>query len=142
MDNKITAIVDDFYKRFYAGDILLIKPPIDVRVVGRRVNTTWTLTNLANSLNLYLTAPSDLSARRCLKWITIARTQCLIIESENSISKSKRLEQENEQLKAEKIRLEKEVLRLKQLNEALHQTIDKFGAKRNDGEVFGDESEP
>lgn len=139
MDSKLIAIVDDFVKRFFAGDCLIATPPVDSRVVGRLRNMGLIQMNLANALNLYVTAKSDVSARLCLRWITKARSRGMIVESESSFSKSNRFEQENIQLKEENTELKKEILRLKQLNEDLHRIVDNFGAKRPGKGVSGEQ---
>lgn len=68
-------------------------------------------------------------ASHCLMWIDRAYAHGVVRESEALIDKLGKCEEQNTQLKERIDKLEKECQRLRQLNEALHETLDKFGKR-------------
>jgi hypothetical protein len=69
-----------------------------------------------------------------LTYIERARTHGVIIH-QNLASELIKTQQENGQLKEENYNLKKENIRLNRLNEALHETIDRLGIRRDSGET-------
>lgn len=68
-------------------------------------------------------------AGKCLQYIIWAYTH-QVIKRIGLAKKIAEVQKENAQLKEEKDKFQKEILRLNQLNEALHQTIDRLGYRR------------
>lgn len=145
--NKMLEIVDDFVEHYYDGDYEISRYATSIG------------TRLSDALQSYVEAKSDIEnvgnqyseqyifdrAKECLKHITTVRrlgyvkeTLTLSAKLNKAVELLKESDEKNGQLRDENGKLQKEVLRLKKLNEALHKTIDKLGAKRHNGGSLGD----
>lgn len=138
--SDIMALADDFVKGFYAGDILVITPPEDMKPINdpvldtaRNVAHSLIRSNLGDAIHLHATERTEETARKLVKLITSARNHGMIAESESNISKGKRLKQENAQLKEDNAKLQKEILRLNKLNEQLHMAIERLTPRTDNG---------
>jgi hypothetical protein len=149
------VLVETFIKRLHDGDIVI--SPEASAFMYQNPSTGPPLIPLsdalANSISTYEANKLDIEhlmyyANTCLGWINTVIARGLMREGTGLFSKMRgyeeeygRLALENHQLKEEKDKLQKEIARLKQLNEALHKTLDKFGKAGNVGNVSGEEGE-
>lgn len=150
----VVSRVEDFIKRIHDGDLVITYEAKTIMLhrtadkEGRQENSLALL--LGNAMSAYqqlkdsslssvtkddpiikVTIRSRLKnvAQELLECIELAYTYGAIKEVKLN-DKIKEYQEQNEQLKNENDKLRNDNLRLTKLNEALHQTIDKLGAKR------------
>jgi hypothetical protein len=143
--NVVIEQVENFIKQLHSGDIAISPKAqelnLEIQKKGRFGLTKKEITgSLADLLaraiaryqllaNLPLRA-KERAAFELLDYIERARTHGVILPN-NLIKKLEECQEQNNQLKEEKDKLQKELIRLEQLNEELHKTIDRLGAKRS-----------
>lgn len=135
--------VESFIQRLHNGEIIITPEARNIRygpifqsaIIPRFSRLTKSLAdNLSSVIWEYEQRKNDQRiklalASHCLLWIDRARAQGVVVESEALIDKLSKCEEQNTQLKENIDKLEKECQRLRQLNNALHETLDKFGKR-------------
>jgi cell division protein FtsB len=134
--------VENFIQRLHNGEIIITPEARNIRYGPiRQYGLTPIFQRITKSLADYLSSTiweyeqrkndkqKNTLASHCLMWIDRAYAHGVVRESEALIDKLGKCEEQNTQLKERIDKLEKECQRLRQLNEALHETLDKFGKR-------------
>ena len=162
-----SQVVDEFVERFYNSEVRLRLEAQAVMFSNNKV--TQSLTNLlSEAITNYTLAKSGLKAlymlrrktkqdsaltqvileqynvekywrAQCLKYITYAKNNDLIVETESITYRLKKSEQENEQLKSENLVLKKRNKELENENKRLSQI---FPDSRKGNTEYGDLEKP
>lgn len=135
--------IENFIQRLHNGEIIITPEARNIRygpifqseIIPRFSRITKSLADhLSSTIWEYEQRKNDKQSKlalasHCLLWIDRAYAHGVVRESEALIDKLGKCEEQNTQLKERVDKLEKECQRLRQLNEALHETLDKFGKR-------------
>jgi hypothetical protein len=157
MSMSVIQRVETFIQRLHDADIVIMPEALKITyqfpatdAYSAMYPVKRSLSDcLANAVSQYEEHRNDVLnifyyADACLEWINRAITTGVIKEGKGLFSKTRncedktrRLIEENRQLKEENDKLQKECRRLNELNEALHNTLDKFGSRNGLGNADG-----